>query len=289
MIKTEKNVSLLKKTTFHIGGLAEKIVYPETLQEVALLMKRGDVSFILGGGSNLLVSDAGVKGTALSLSRGFGDVRISERKDGSALVIVQSAAPLTKLSSMMAGESLSGLEFGFGIPGSTGGALKMNAGAYDGEMKNVVETVTLVTKNGEIETLSRDECGFDYRTSRFPDGSVIVEATMRLNEGEKNVVREKMKQSYKLRKQKQPLEVPSAGSIFKNPEGEYAGRLIEKAGLKGARVGDAAVSTRHANFIVNLGNAKAKEVLALMEKIEKTVSDKFGINLKREVKLVGEF
>lgn len=267
----------------------EKIVYPETLEEVSRIMKGGEVTFVLGGGSNILVSDAGIKGTALSLSRGFRDVRISERKNGEAVIIAGSGAGLTKLAKTMGEESLSGLEFGFGIPGFVGGALKMNAGAYGGEMKNVVETVTVVTNDGEIETLSQEECGFDYRASRFPDGSVIVETTLRLIEGEKERIGEKMRQSYKLRKENQPLEIPSAGSIFKNPEGESAGRLIEKAGLKGYRVGGAAVSARHANFIVNLGNAKAENVLALIEKIENTVSNKFGINLEREIKLVGEF
>ncbi len=289
MTTIEKNAPLWKKTTFHIGGKADVIVYPETVEDLAKWMGKGEISLILGGGSNLLVSDKGIRGVVVSMERWNRDTKISKEADGDILVRVGSGAGLTWLSGMLMKNSVSGLEFGYGIPGAIGGALLMNAGASEGEMKDVVANVTLVTKEGKVEKLNCEECGFGYRSSQFPEGAVITETTLRLKKGAEKKIHEKMRNAYLKRQATQPLDMHSAGSIYKNPQGDYAGRLIEMAGLKGMAVGDAQLSEKHANFIVNLGQAKASEVLKLMGFVEATVLERFNVKLDREVKVVGEF
>ena len=289
MVILEKNVPLWQKTTFKIGGPADIVVYPETAQELAEWMKKESASFVLGGGSNILVADKGIRGAIISLTRGFMDMRIEKQKDGAISAHVGAGALLTKISSKLMESSIAGLEFGYGIPGTVGGALIMNAGALGGEMKDVVESVTYVTQNGDIKTLNNKECGFSYRSSAFPDGCVITETKLRLKEGDKQKIHEDMRQKYMSRKSSQPLDLPSAGSVFKNPDGDFAGRLIESAGLKGVAHGGAKISEKHANFIVNTGGAKAADVLCLIEKTEDIVNKNFGISLKREVRLAGEF
>lgn len=289
MTRIEKNVLLSTKTSFAIGGPADTIVYPETTGEIAEWIVKEGGKIILGGGTNLLVADAGVRQTVLCLRNGFHDVEITDGGKDGVIVRAQSGINLTRLAVTLMKESITGLEFGYGIPGFLGGAIVMNAGAYEGEMKDVLETVTVVTADGKIKKLNRDECGFEYRSSRFPPGCVITEAGLRLRKGNKQKIREKMRRIHMERKAKQPFEFKSAGSIYKNPPGDFAGRLIEQAGLKGESCGDAQVSEKHANFIVNRGGAKAKEVLELMEKIEAMVMEKFGVKLEREILLVGEF
>ncbi len=289
MVISEKNVPLWEKTTFRIGGLADTLLYPESAEELAELMKKKQDFFILGGGSNILVADKGIRGTTISLARGFAELKIEKQEDGSIKIFSGAGTSLTQTSSTMMKNSIAGLEFAYGIPGTVGGALIMNAGALGGEMQDVVESVTFVTLAGEIKTLNKKECGFSYRSSAFPKGCVIAGAVLQLKAGDKKKIHEKMKQNYMNRKSKQPLELPSAGSIFKNPEGDFAGRLIEAAGLKGSTHGGAKISEKHANFIVNRGGAKATDVICLIEKIEETVNKKFGITLRREIKLAGAF
>jgi len=289
VVITEKNVPLWQKTTFRIGGPADTLLYPESAEELASLMKKKQPFFILGGGSNILIADKGIRGTTISLTRGFAELKIEKLENGFVKVCVGAGASLTQTSSAMMKNSIAGLQFAYGIPGTIGGALIMNAGAAGGEMMDVVEAVTIVTQAGEIKTLNKNECRFSYRSSGFPKGCVITGAVLQLKTGDKEKIHDDMKQKYINRKSKQPLELPSAGSIFKNPEGNFAGRLIEETGLKGAKHGGAEVSEKHANFIVNRGGAKATDVICLMETIEEAVNKKFGITLKREIKLAGEF
>jgi len=284
-----KNEPLRNKTTIRIGGPADTLVYPENKAQLAGWLKTGEVSFILGGGSNVLVADAGVRGVTLRLARGFSDVAITRRRDGTVTVVAQAGVGLTRLAGLLMKEAVAGFEFAHGIPGLLGGALVMNAGVKDGEMKDVVESVTAVAAGGSEKIIGRDDCGFAYRSSAFPRGAALVEATLRLRAGEREAIHEKMKRNQTERKTKQPLEYPSAGSVWKNPPGDHAGRLIEAAGLKGARVGGAEVSVKHANFIVNRGGATAAQVLALMNRVEKEVFDSSGVALEREIKLIGEF
>lgn len=289
MTKILKEEPLWKRTTFRIGGPAQRLALPESMEELCALMRSGDVRFVLGGGANLLVSDAGVQGTTLALGQRFGGVEISDTREGTARVKVGAAMGLTTLAGMMMKRSLSGLEFGFGIPGLLGGALRMNAGARGAEIKDITESIDIVTANGMQETIMASQAGFGYRSSEFPAGCVITGATLLLRQGNMELIHAAMRGGYMERKASQPLESPSAGSVYKNPPGDYAGRLIESCGLKGERVGEAMVSPKHANFIVNLGGAKARDVYQLMLRIEKRVYERFGARLEREIKLVGVF
>ena len=289
MTKILKEEPLWKRTTFRIGGPAQRLALPESMEELCALMRSGDVRFVLGGGANLLVSDAGVQGTTLALGQRFGGVEISDTREGTARVKVGAAMGLTTLAGMMMKRSLSGLEFGFGIPGLLGGALRMNAGARGAEIKDITESIDIVTANGMQETIMASQAGFGYRSSEFPLGCVITGATLLLRQGNMELIHAAMRGGYMERKASQPLESPSAGSVYKNPPGDYAGRLIESCGLKGERVGEAMVSPKHANFIVNLGGAKARDVYQLMLRIEKRVYERFGARLEREIKLVGVF
>lgn len=286
--RVERNFPLWKKTTFRIGGPADVLVWPRTAEEVARWLRAGEVSLILGGGSNLIVSDSGVRGVTLCLEEGFSEVVIEEAGED-VIVTAQAGVPLTRLAGAVMKNSASGMEFAYGIPGSLGGALIMNAGAKDGEMKDVVDTVTIVTPEGEVKDLSRDGCGFGYRSSAFPEECVITGARLRLAKGVKEEINEKMRRYQLERKKSQPLGMPSAGSIFKNPQGDYAGRLIAAAGLKGVASGAAKVSEKHANFIVNTGRARAADVLELIRVIERKVFETFGVQLEREARIVGEF
>ena len=279
---------LWKRTTFHIGGPADLLVFPETEADVARWLRSGDVSLILGGGSNLLVSDTGVRGVTLSLGPAFGDVKI-EKKEGSVIVTAGASVTMTRLAGILMKSSVTGLEFAYGIPGMLGGALVMNAGAKDGEMKDVVDSVRVVTAEGARVEIRRDEIGFGYRSSSFPEGCVITGAVLRLREGRREEINEKMRRNQLARKTTQPLNLPSAGSVYKNPAEDFAGRLIDAAGLKGASVGDAKVSEKHANFIVNAGRATAADVMELMRLVEQRVFESSGTMLDREVRLAGDF
>lgn len=275
-------------TAFKIGGPVDLMVLPKNVEEIEkilnLLGSREEGCFIMGNGSNILVSDKGIRGVVLKIGDQFSNVDI----DGTA-IRAQSGLLLSSLSKMAAKEALSGIEFAGGIPGTLGGAIAMNAGAYGGEMKDVVEEVTLIDRKGKITKINRDDMSFGYRTSIVSEGNqIVLEALLKLRKGDTGEILGKMNEFNMRRSDKQPLAVPSAGSTFKRPEGYYAGKLIQDAGLKGLRHGGAMVSDKHSGFIVNTGNASAEEVLALIKTVQKVVFDKFGIMLETEVKLIGE-
>ena len=283
------NEPLWHRSTFKIGGSAERLVFPESLTELAEWMGSGKVTHILGGGANLLISDSGLRGVVINIQEGLNKWNLRRIGNGAVLVEAQAGISLSKLANLLMKESISGLEFAYGIPGLLGGALIMNAGAVAGEMKDVVETVTMLTPGGKEKTVRNDQCEFSYRSSGFPEGCVLTSAVLKLTEGDRETIKKLMRNNQLERKSRQPLDKPSAGSVYKNPPGDFAGRLIEEAGLKGTIIGGAMVSEKHANFIVNIGNAKADDVLSLMKLVEKRVSEQFGIDLKREIRLMGDF
>lgn len=276
-------------TTFRIGGNADVLALPRTvkqLQEILQLAKEAAVPYyIIGNGSNLLVSDGGIRGIVIQLYRNMSQFSVENNT-----VTAQSGILLSRLAKEAAGAGLTGLEFAAGIPGTLGGAVAMNAGAYGPEMKDVVTQVVYLDEAAEVRRISGESCRFGYRSSRFIDGSCIVlEAQLELSHGNIAEIRAKMEDLAQRRSSKQPLELPSAGSTFKRPPGDFAGRLIEEAGLKGFQIGGAAVSEKHSGFVVNLGKATAKDVRMLIAHIQKTVQEKFGILLEPEVKMIGEF
>jgi len=290
-----RNEPLSKHTSFGIGGPADLLVYPADSEDLAVLLreiKAQQLNYIvLGGGTNILVRDGGFRGVAISLRR-MNAIKV-EREYRSlggtyAAVYAEAGATLAKVISFSANESLTGLEFATGIPGTIGGAVCMNAGTAEGEMGDVVETVTLFTPGGELVTRTQDEMGFGYRTASVPAGHVVVNALLQLRRDEKKKIEAKVKALMDKRKERQPWGLLNAGSMFKNPLDESAGKLIESAGLKGKVVGGAQVSEKHANFIVNTGKAKAADVLALMEIVKQTVLDVHGARLEPEIKIIGE-
>ena len=241
--------------------------------------------FVLGNGSNLLVSDKGYRGLVISIGKDMAKVTV----EGS-LITAQAGAMLGSVSQMAAKNSLGGMEFASGIPGSIGGAIVMNAGAYDGEMKNIVKEVRVLTMSGDIMTLSNDELEFGYRMSRVKkEGLIVLSVTLLLEPKEQAAIYEKMNDFSTRRREKQPLEYPSAGSTFKRPEGMFAGKLIMDAGLRGYCVGDAQVSEKHCGFVINKGNATAEEIRTLIYDVQRIVNEKFGVTLEPEVIFVGDF
>ncbi|WP_069648934.1 UDP-N-acetylmuramate dehydrogenase [Caloranaerobacter ferrireducens] len=275
-------------TSFKIGGPADILFIPKEVEQISqavTLCKELDVDyFIMGNGSNLLVSDKGIRGVVIKISENLSDVRVEGNK-----IIAQSGILLSKLSKIALKHSLTGLEFASGIPGSLGGAITMNAGAYGGEMKDVVTLVRCIDEKGEIIEFTNEQMKFSYRSSIIDERELIViEVEMELKKGNYEDIKNYMDELTQKRTSKQPLNLPSAGSTFKRPEGYYAGKLIEDAGLRGLRFGDAQVSEKHCGFVVNLGNATCNDVLDLIKVIQKTVRDKFGVELKTEVKIIGE-
>lgn len=286
-IKFLTDEPLKKHTSFKIGGCADVFVMPKNYDELRFCLGAADQTetpvFILGNGSNILVSDKGIRGAVIS-TEGLSALTVDGEK-----VIAFAGAKLMSLCNFAKENSLSGLEFAYGIPGSVGGAVYMNAGAYGGEMKDVIESV-YADKNGELVLIKAEELDFSYRHSCFCDSNdIIVYAVFSLKKGEKSLIDAKMKDIMQRRVDKQPLNYPSAGSVFKRPEGYFAGALIEGAGLKGMRIGGAEVSEKHAGFLINAGNATSKDVLDLIKYVQETVYKKDGVLLEPEVKLVGEF
>lgn len=276
-----------RHTTFQIGGPADLVAYPTRRRELCDLMKickaREIPLTVLGNGSNVLVGDAGIRGLTLMTDRLH---RITVGADSS--IEAWAGASLSHLCSIAKNYSLSGLEFAFGIPGSVGGAVVMNAGAYGGAMKDVTVSTEYVSEQGELCVARGEEQGFGYRTSAFQGNSrIVIRSTFSLTPADGDAVTAKMKEYAAARREKQPLELPSAGSAFKRPENNFAGKLIEEAGLKGAHVGGAFVSEKHAGFIVNKGGASAADVLKLMELVRDTVYRRTGIALEAEIKKVG--
>ena len=283
-----ENEPMSKHTTFRIGGNAEVFVSPKISQvaDIMKLAKEYEVPVtIIGNGSNLLVGDKGISGLVLSFGKDAEEIQV----DGSCM-IVSAGALLSKIAAEAAKRSLTGFEFAAGIPGTLGGAIVMNAGAYGGEIKDVLISVTVLTPEGEVLELSNGELDFSYRHSCIlENGYIVLEAILEFMPSEETAIREKMAELKKSRVEKQPLEYPSAGSTFKRPEGHFAGKLIQDADLRGYTVGGAQVSEKHCGFVVNKGNATAADVLQLIEDVKKIVYDKFQVELEPEVKMLGEF
>ena len=276
-------------TTFRVGGPADYFVAPHTEEEirkiVALCEEKEIPWFVTGNGSNLVVSDEGYHGVILSVYKNFQGIEVEgnriRAKAGSMLVSISRAAREA---------GLSGMEFASGIPGTLGGGVRMNAGAYGGEMKDILRTVTVLTPEGELKTLDVSEMDLSYRHSCVPEQQYIVlEAEIELGYKPEEEIRAQMEELRNKRIEKQPLEYPSAGSTFKRPEGYFAGKLIMDAGLAGYRVGDAAVSDKHCGFVVNLGKATATDVRGLMHDVSDRVYAQFGVHLEPEVRFVGNF
>ena len=276
-------------TTFRVGGEAECIVMVESQEELSQLIpylsRSGQDYFVLGNGSNLLVGDKGYQGVILKLGKRMQQIRVEGNH-----IVVGAGALLSQVSMAARDAGLSGLEFAAGIPGTIGGAIVMNAGAYDGEMKQVVKTVRVMDKEGEILTLDNDTMEFGYRTSIIRDRPFIVLGViMELTPGEKEQISARMEELMALRKSKQPLEYPSAGSTFKRPEGYYAGKLVMDAGMRGYRIGGAQVSEKHCGFVINAGGASAADVKEVIEEVQERVKDRFHVRLEPEVIFLGDF
>ena len=275
-------------TTFRIGGNADMFVSVENVDELKRLVKLAKsekIPFtVIGNGSNLLVRDNGIRGLVIEIGPGLSECVI----DGTEIV-AYAGIKLSKLANEAARASLTGLEEISGIPGTLGGAIYMNAGAYGGEISKVIKRVDYIDDNGESGFLEGADCDFGYRKSAFSGGGkYIVSAVLGLDYGDKDLINEKMADYTKRRQTKQPLSYPSAGSTFKRPEGHFAGQLIEEAGLKGFRVGDAMISELHAGFVINKGGATATDILTLIKDVQSIVKEKFGVMLETEVKIIGE-
>jgi len=283
-----KNEPMSKHTTFRIGGNADMFVSPKITQisDIVALAKEYDVPVtIIGNGSNLLIGDKGIRGLVLSFGKEADEIQL----DGTHMTVAAGTL-LSKAAAEAARNSLTGLEFAAGIPGTLGGAIVMNAGAYGGEMKDVVVSAKVLTPQGEVVVLSKEELDFSYRHSCIPEKDYIVlEATLELKLGDETQIRAMMADFKGRRIEKQPLEFPSAGSTFKRPEGYFAGKLIEDADLRGYTVGGAQVSEKHCGFVVNKGNATAEDVCSLINDVKRIVYDKFQVELEPEVKMIGEF
>ena len=285
-VVTEEPMS--RHTTFRIGGPADYFVTPHTKEEirqVIRLCKEEEIPFaVLGNGSNLLVGDKGFRGVIIQLFKNFSNIIIEEEN-----IYAQSGALLVRLANQAAKQGLTGLEFASGIPGTLGGAVVMNAGAYGGEMKDVVVAASVMDRRGEIRVLSPEELQLSYRHSVLQeDGRIVLDITLEVVPANGAEVLAKMEELSQRRISKQPLEMPSAGSVFKRPEGCFVGPLIEKAGLKGFRIGGAQISVKHAGFIVNAGNATAADVLALISYIRNKIWTDYQVQLKPEVLIIGE-
>jgi len=281
-----------RHTSFRIGGPADLFAAVRSVPELQATLHACRAHhypvFFLGGGTNLLVSDRGVRGAVLKLGKQFDFVEWDKRADG-ASVRVGAAVPFKRLVLQTIEARLAGLEFAEGIPGTVGGGLLMNAGAFGGEIGSVVEAIEVVTEAGDAVTIPRSELNFSYRRLALPTRALVTAIRMRLVPGEATTLRTKVSDAKAKRDRHQPRGYPNAGSIFKNPTGEHAGRLLEAAGLKGARLGGAMISERHANFIVNAGGARAADVVDLMQFATRVVHDRFEVTLEPEVRLVGDW
>ena len=276
-------------TTFRIGGPADALALPKTPEEVAEVVRfcheHAQPYYVLGNGSNLLVSDEGYRGIVLQLYRNFNDIQVNGET-----ITVQSGAMLAAVARTAYQNSLTGLEFASGIPGTIGGAVVMNAGAYGGEMKHVLREVTVLTKEGEVLAIPAKALELGYRTSVIPkNGWIVLGAVLQLKKGDPEQILARMEELKEQRITKQPLDLPSAGSTFKRPEGYFAGKLIMDAGLRGFTVGGAQVSEKHCGFVVNRGNATAADVWELICEVKRRVKERTGVELEPEVKLLGDF
>ena len=278
-----------KHITFRVGGNADYFVMPqraEEVKEIVALCKKTEMPFyILGNGSNLLVGDKGYRGVIIQIYKEMNDIRV----DGDR-VKAQAGALLSRIGNVVLEAELTGFEFAAGIPGTVGGAVVMNAGAYGGEMKDIIVSTTVLTQDGEIITLNKEELELGYRTSVIAKkGYIVLEAEYQLQKGNKEAICARMDELKVQRVTKQPLEYPSAGSTFKRPEGHFAGKLIQDAGLRGFQVGGAQVSEKHCGFVINKDQATAADIKELMRQVSEKVQQEFGVKLEPEVKTLGEF
>lgn len=287
----EDNVKLSEPmslhTTFKIGGNADVFVTPESeegiLNSINIAKKYNINYYIVGNGSNLLVKDNGYRGLIIQLFKNYSDIEVKDN-----IIKAKAGALLSAVAKKALENSLTGMESLSGIPGTIGGAVCMNAGAYGGEIKDILTSVKVII-NGEIKVLSNEMADFGYRRSGIMDkGMIVLEAEFKLDNGNYEDIKSKMNELLAQRNSKQPVEMPSAGSTFKRPEGYFAGKLIDDCGLRGYSVGQAQISTKHCGFVVNNGGATAKEVVTLIENVSEKVMDKFGVKLEPEVRIIGE-
>ncbi|MDO4301048.1 MAG: UDP-N-acetylmuramate dehydrogenase [Clostridia bacterium] len=282
-----ENEPMSKHTTFRIGGKADVFITPDSDKSlfacVEYVKNRNIPYYIIGNGSNLLVRDNGFRGVIIQLYKNFSDIKVKDN-----IITAKAGALLSSAAKTAMNNSLSGMECLSGIPGTIGGAICMNAGAYGGEMKDIV-VETKVINNGKFETISNEDSEFGYRKSRImAENMIVVETVIKLEKGSKEDIQAKMSELLVQRNSKQPVELPSAGSTFKRPEGYFAAKLIDDSGLRGFSVGQAQVSPKHCGFVVNNGGSTAKEVIELMDKVSQKVYEKFGVKLEPEVRIIGE-
>lgn len=283
---TLQNEPMNRHTTFKVGGPASLYVIPSNEEELSKVIKTVNEEkakyYVIGNGSNLLVRDEGFDGVIIEISKRMSEVKVTGEE-----ITAQAGASLASIANAAKDNSLTGLEFASGIPGDLGGACVMNAGAYDGEMKNVLTSIRLMNEKGEITEEDASKCELGYRYSNIPQRNlIVVSAKMKLNKGDKEEIIAKMKELNARRVEKQPLEYPSAGSTFKRPTGYFAGKLIEDAGMRGYQVGGAQVSEKHAGFVINKGGATASDIIKLTEDVKEAVFKQTGVTLEREIKLI---
>ncbi len=283
-----KDKILAKETTMRVGGSADIFAIADSLGHLRIVLDTakewGIPLFVIGKGSNLLVSDSGFPGIVLRLGRDF----MAKRIDGSK-IHAGAAATLPSLVQTASRHSLGGLCFAVGIPGGLGGALVMNAGAHGSCIGDMVENAVVYSRNCELKVLEKNQIKFEYRKANFEKDDIIIAATLALDHADTDLVKQQMEEYFTKRKNRQPLQLPNAGSVFRNPKDTPAGKLIEEAGCKGMSVGDAEVSTKHANFIVNRGHATASEIYTLLRIVQKRVFERHGVILEPEIELIGEF
>ena len=283
------NEPMSRHTTFRIGGPADLFLLPNTAEEIKkiceICIREQEPYFILGNGSNLLVSDSGFRGVIIQTYRNLAQIQVK-----GDCIYAQAGALLSGIAQAAKAASLTGFEFAAGIPGTLGGAVVMNAGAYGGEMKDVLQEATVLDEKGQIRRIPVQELAMGYRTSVIKEaGYTVLEAVLSLKKGDPDHIRETMKDLTQRRVSKQPLEYPSAGSTFKRPEGYFAGKLIMDSGLRGYAYGGAQVSEKHCGFVINAGGATARDVCELMKHVQKTVYEKYNVKLEPEVKFLGDF
>ncbi|MDO5718712.1 MAG: UDP-N-acetylmuramate dehydrogenase [Tissierellia bacterium] len=283
-----KDEDLKNHTTFKIGGPCDLMLLPksyENVRDIVKYLRDEDIPFmVLGNGSNLLVKDSGLRKVVIKIADNLSNIRLDGNK-----IVAQAGAQLTTTSKFAIENSLEGMEFSSGIPGNIGGAITMNAGAYGGEMKDIVSSVKVIDINNEIRDFSCEQMHFGYRKSRVQEeGLIVLEAIFELNHGNYEEIYAKYKDFHDRRNSKQPLDYPSAGSVFKRPEGYYAGKLIEDSGLRGYRYKNAMVSEKHCGFIVTDGESSYEEVSKVIEHVKEVVYEKFGVKLETEIKIIGD-
>lgn len=284
-----ENVPMKEHTTFRVGGPARIYLVPETREEIlgifGLLREEKENYFVLGRGSNLIVGDKGFDGVIIDFRKGFNRIENKE-----TVIWAEAGAMMSDMAKVALNNALTGFEFASGIPGTIGGGIMMNAGAYGGEIKDVLKSAEVLLPDGEIRVMTCEELGLGYRYSRLPElSAVVLSVEITLTPGNPEDIKALMDDLNGRRRDKQPLEYASAGSTFKRPTGYFAGALIEGAGLKGYAVGDAEVSTKHAGFVINKGNATAADILAVIRHEQEAVYEKYGVMLEPEDKMIGEF